>query len=378
MKTYSKRKFYPAIMALCAMIAVLVLSGCMKNSANQVSDKDVKKLKNMEYEVGVLESSEKAKKSTLTYYDSDFKKVGVQTIPCCCDSDNFTQGELYKNEFLSTTYRSPKSTQSTPIVSVDANSHKIKEYKFSKELDGEKWFTVSQDVLYATANSNGDTHLESYDMKSGEKKITTIKSGIVTDMNCDKKNIYGLGINLLDPKDNAPIYVIKKKSLKLVDTVDIGFPADSCSLLIHKNKLYIPLDRQDSKEKYASKLLIYNLKKKRKEEFINIRANTTNNILRHRNRLFIALASPADGRGKRMAIVDIKTKKIKYVKFKHHLSQVKIKGDKLYVLYNEYDNNTTLYRYKIRGDKFIKEKEKNVFSHSKGKDPYYVGTFFVR
>ena len=140
----------------------------------------------------------------------------------------------------------------------------------------------------------------------------------------------------------------------------------------------IPLDRQDSKEKYASKLFIYNLKKKRKEEFINIRANTTNNILRHRNRLFIALVSPADGRGKRMAIVDIKTKKIKYVKFKHHLSQVKIKGDKLYVLYNEYDNNTTLYRYKIRGDKFIKEKEKNVFSHSKGKDPYYVGTFFVR
>ena len=102
MKTYSKRKFYPAIMALCAMIAVLVLSGCMKNSANQVSDKGVKKLKNMEYEVGVLESSEKAKKSTLTYYDSDFKKVGVQTIPCCCDSDNFTQGELYKNEFLYT------------------------------------------------------------------------------------------------------------------------------------------------------------------------------------------------------------------------------------------------------------------------------------
>ena len=79
-----------------------------------------------------------------------------------------------------------------------------------------------------------------------------------------------------------------------------------------------------------------------------------------------------------MAIVDIKIKKIKYVKFKHNLSQVKIKGDKLYVLYNEYDNNTTLYRYKIRGDKFIKEKEKNVFSHKKGKDPYYVGTFFVR
>lgn len=122
----------------------------------------------------------------------------------------------------------------------------------------------------------------------------------------------------------------------------------------------------------------YNLKKKRKEKLINIRANTTNNILRHKNRRFIALASPADGRGKRMAIVDIKTKKIKYVKFKHHLSQVKIKGDKLYLLYNEYDDNTTLYRYKIRGDKFIKEKEKNVFSHSKGKDPYYVGTFFVR
>ena len=60
MKTYSKRKFYPAIMALCAMIAVFVLSGC----ANQLSDKDVKKLKNIEYEVGVLESSEKAKKST--------------------------------------------------------------------------------------------------------------------------------------------------------------------------------------------------------------------------------------------------------------------------------------------------------------------------
>lgn len=65
MKTYSKRKFYPAIMALCAMIAGFVLSGCMKNSANQVSDKDVKKLKNMEYEVWSSRKQRKGKEEHL-------------------------------------------------------------------------------------------------------------------------------------------------------------------------------------------------------------------------------------------------------------------------------------------------------------------------
>ena len=64
---------------------------------------------------------------------------------------------------------------------------------------------MSQDVLYATANSNGDTHLESYDMKSGEKKITTIKSGIVTDMNCDKKNIYGWRDQVTESPGETPV-----------------------------------------------------------------------------------------------------------------------------------------------------------------------------
>lgn len=378
MKTFLSKKSYTTTMAFCVIVVVFALTRCSKSMENQSGFRNANELKNAKYEVGVMESSEEVRRSVITYYNADFKRIGAQTIPYHCSSDNFDQGRVDKNKFFTITWRPYKSMESAPIVSVDLKSHKIQEYNFSKKLYGEKWFLVSGDVIYANRNLNGITYLEAYNMRSGRKTSVTLKSKIVTFMNCDRKHIYGFGIGISDNNDNSPIYKIDKKSLELVSTVDVGYPADSCASLIYKSKLYLPTDEEEAKGKYASKLFIYDLEKEKKEKILPIKANATNNIVRHKDRIFIALASPADGSGRRIAIMRMGTRKIKYAKFKHNVSQIKVKGDRLYVLDNKYDSKTTLYRYRIEGDKFIREKKKNVFTQGSSGKHYFVGTFFVK
>ena len=316
------------------------------------------------YEVAVVEGSEQAVKSTITYYDKDLKEVGKQNFPYggLCGS---VEPVFYGDKV----YLVPDGGQKTLsdiVLEIDVKTGTQKEYHMPEsglwdmEVDAENiYFVNNQDgcvYSFNKRNSNvGRVKLADSDFCDA----LALKDGI----------LYAFG------EETSCLYEIDVKTFSVVNKVDVSkYGEGVLGTCFYGEDLYIVFSQlgEDTELDYICSYS-FATKKMRK---IGLGVKEPLQIKKHKGLLYIVHSDMHDqeNTSSSISIYNPKNGDLQNEMLDRHISGIDFKNEKMFL----YGNNTFAIYSEDKNHKFVLEKEKDVYTQKNNRCYYWVSGFFLK
>lgn len=316
------------------------------------------------YEVAVVEGSEQAEKSIITYYDKELKEVGKQ---------NFSYGGLCGSVepvfYGDKVYLVPDGGQKTlsdMVLEINVKTGTQKEYHMPKS--GIWDIAVDEENIYFVDGQDNDVY-------SFHKRSNNVRKVKLTDSDfCDALALKD-GILYAFGEETSCLYEIDVKTFSIVNKVDVSKYGDGVlGTCFYGEDLYIVFSQlgEDTELDYIGAYSTVT-KKMRK---IGLGVKEPLQIRKHNGLLYIVHSDMHDqeNTSSSISIYNPKNGDLKNELLNRHISGINFKNEKMFL----YGNHTLAIYSEDKNHKFVLEKEKDVYTQKNNRCHYWVSGFFLK
>lgn len=212
----------------CILLIILALfiTGC----SNKLPDK---------YELGIIDTTEYANRSLITYFDSDWNKVGqtkhrYSNMSYC----GFTNSCVQEGILYLSPRGDSKNLDCGKIVALDLSSGDKTEYDFDRVniID----FHVDNAGVYVVSNLNDISYLDKYDKKQNKIQSIEVPEDVLDNVITVKEKVYSIATNMNTDSYALYSFDMDKSNYTNICNLDISEAPSFCE--VYQENIYFVVD----------------------------------------------------------------------------------------------------------------------------------------
>lgn len=208
------------------VILMLLITGC----SNKLPDK---------YELGIIDTTEYGNRSLITYFDSDWNKVGetkhrYSNMSYC----GFTNSCIQEGVLYLSPRGDSKKLDCGKIVALDLSTGDKKEYDFDRTniID----FHVDDTGIYVVSNLNNISYLDKYDKNQNKIQTVEVPIDILDNVITVKGKVYSIATNMDTDSYDLYSFDMNKLNYTKVCNLDISESPGFCE--VYQESIYFAVD----------------------------------------------------------------------------------------------------------------------------------------
>lgn len=336
------------IRTLCVLSFTVLLTSCKGFSGNTV--KEVKADAFKDIHLGVIQTTQNANLSYISFYDTALNYLGEKKIKYGDIGDD-TRLPIVDGDSM---YTVPLGLGNQKELKIALQfDRKTWQYKtLSIQQQGTLMFCVDSKNIYTTNNFNNQGFITQCSIATGALEKWQAAGVIMTGLSCYDGVLYAWGTQPENNADQPYLFIFKTNPLKLIQKLSIT-GSGSCQYASCKkgDNIYFSNNYTAFQEEEGNILSKYNLKTN-KIENITLKDRAPYQIFEYKEKLYITHCNPMFHRGNKITVYDLKTGSQKLVTMENVLVQSAPHGEYLYSR-----DDKSLYVYDINTLKLIKKKD---------------------
>lgn len=319
------KKFKRAICTIF-MLCIISLAGCTN-----------KEIKIYDANIAAIQTSTNNNISYLKLYNFNGEYLGEKRIKVPDINSGFihpiiSSCKAYMNSLGGYTNHSNK------VVEVNLNENNYKTYEIAYGI----WsITANDEYIFTSHSPVGSSIISKYNKKTISIEDTLQLQGQVTHINLLNDLLYVFSTIVPPDKKtfSLEVSIINLKTFRVVKNIKVNgdiYVWDS--MFMGSNMFFTTGTKNDDSTPSTS---LYKLNLNNYEiTSINLNKDFPWQVKQYNGTILISQFDPMSKKGNVLSVVDVNSKNIKYMPFKHNLNQMEIYKDKLYIFD---DNNLYIY-----------------------------------
>lgn len=303
------------------ILCLLFLVGCKAKEESKIDN----------FFIGVIETTQSEEKSSITYYDSNLKELGVRNLKFADLSSYWNDLGYFDHTIVLIPTGLMKKKDTEKILTLNLNNLEVTEYPINRVNIG--CANQNEEYVYAASNLNGEAYITGRNKQTGEVKEVKLDKvrAYVSNLTAYKDNLYAFYFNQNDDGDVVSGLHIYDKNLVLTKTINLNeFGWSFLKTLVHEDKMYIP-NARDIHDQESNKLLVLDLITNEIQS-IDLPYTEPNDIVAYNNSVIISHSSIVEPNGSLISMYDIQTGNITSFDLKCNIARIDIVDNILVVL----------------------------------------------
>ncbi|MEI7885494.1 MAG: hypothetical protein WCI30_09110 [Clostridia bacterium] len=354
------------LVAVCLALILLIFIFVNQQGLEKASFKP-------DFKLAVIETTEQANKSTLSFYNQTMEKIATQEIKLGAMGSSFDLPRIYNGSMYIIPQGLGNKKDLTVILEYNLETGTYKTYDMQQPAMNS--FAVNEQALYSANTINNQSIISWYDKGSGVVKTIVEPEIYISRIDLYDDTLYAFVMTKDNSGTKAYLYLIDTKSFEITDKIDISAsgPGQNYSMRIGEN-IYFTNQYEISEN---SNIGSYDLSKfninTKKITNIKLAEQYPFQIQVYQDKLLISHYNLVQNQGNKITIYDPKTNMQELVTLKNNLNQILIEKDQLYTRDGKYLNI-----YNINNGEFTLTKQIAIYTKSKSRTFYYVAGFFTK
>lgn len=328
-----------------------------------------------DFAVGI--SSDRIDESVISYYDAEEGLLCRQRMEYGNLSDMFKPGVVKNNVvYLSPEGKSPEREEHC-VLAVDLNSGKPQVYQFGEKETRMLSLSVNERNIYVCSNLNGTSTVSRCAIDSGKVRSVNIQGCIIDYLYAGESVVYAFGSGLED--EEYALYELEADSLSIRSRIRLQTRSGISGARLYGDNLYFSVSADlENYPESKTQLGCYSSRTKKVKWADFSEQEAAGDIEECGGRLLIAHTELPYGTGHDVTVFDPESGSKRTVSFDEEITQMRSRGNSLYILScgQEGDTGTvTEYRYGKKGFEKIGSVR---IETEKGKEDFYIGSFWLK
>ena len=354
-------------------IIALVLTVLLVLFLFYIKPSEGREIFNTDFYLAVIETTEQANKSNITFYNKDLIAVGTREIKLGSMGSSFDLPRIYGKNM----YVIPKGIGNqkdlTVIMEYDMETGKYETYDMKQP--GMNSFSVDEKSIYSVNTLNNTSIISWRDKSSANVKTISKQDVYIGRLDLYDDTLYAFAMTKEKEGIKSNLYLIDTKSFEITATLDISKSGTGQYFSIKiGDAVYFTNQNEISGMTERSSYNLSRLSIKDKT-ILNIRLKEEHpfQIVNYKDKLIISHYDPVQIQGNKITLYDLETNEQQVVTLENNLSQILIKDDKVYSTDGEY-----LYAYSINNTAFKLINKIDIYTKRNSSTFYYVSGFFTK
>lgn len=211
-------------------ILLIILAVFITGCSNKFPDK---------YEFGIIDTTEYGNRSLITYFDSDWNKVGqtkyhYSNMSYC----GFTNSCVQEGILYLSPRGDSKNLDCGKIVALDLSSGQKTEYDFNRVniID----FHVDENGIYVVSNLNNMCYLDMYDKKQNKIRTIEVQEDVLDNVTTVKEKVYSIATNM--NTDSYALYSFDMDSMNYIKICNLDISEAPSFCEVYQENIYFVVD----------------------------------------------------------------------------------------------------------------------------------------